>query len=304
VNPIRPWNSPSKLTLYNFISVEDWLAQQGYSKDIQVIFSDLGPAKQSMLALLALMASGNGKPFFYESESFIIEGGTTSLVEAFTDALRDTVFLNCIVHSVETENDHAIVKFKRPDRNLECCHTKAIIITIPPCCWCNIAGIPTELMNLAPAMSQNRKISLIADIDYLFEEFCLLTDHPCRMISIDSLSKRSQKKISKVNIFACPFLSKNQITQLDIINTAIRMCHLETIKIISIYEEQWNNSFWSQGTYPMFTPGLLNSNYNFLVQGIPPFFFAGDYIIPGLTGYMEGSLRSAEKAVQRIVSFL
>lgn len=307
VDPVCPWNSPSASSHFDLISVDAWLLAQGFSSDLRSVFSDLAPGSQSLLGLLALVAGGQGRAFFSESEAFAVEGGTGSLVAAFGRALGESVLVGAPVYSIFNAHGTIIIAARHEDGTLWRYRARAVVVAVPPPCWKRIAGLPQTVFDLAPGMSQNQTLSLIVDLEgasSLLEELFVLTDEPCRLVWGELHHAADGKPWGQIQTLVCPFLGPRALTHQELIAQTMMVCGLDPRRVLASYAKRWEQSPWSQGAYVVFGPGRLRSAYGCLLAGIPPFFFVGDYVLPGYAGYMEGALQSAEKVAEQVANFL
>ena len=303
----RPWNSPYDVSLLDRISVDDWLLKKGFSDSLRKIFSDVAPGSQSMLGLLSLVAGAGGSSFFFDTEAFTIGDGAGSLIGAISNSLEDVINFEMPVERIEIAKRSVVVEAKRSNGQRCQYRTRAVVVAIPPSCWPYISGLPGFLLNLAPEMSKNRKLSLIVKLakrDHLPGGCEILTDGPCRLIRQSHFPNFRRERVAKVDILVCPFLGRGNLTKRALASTAMKSCNIHNRRLRAVHEHRWDRVIWSRGAYPVFGPNRLSRNYHWIIDGQPPMFFAGDCVIPGYAGYMEGALRSSEIAVHQVTQFL
>lgn len=297
VDPLVPWCSGfSELDL---VSVDEWLVEQGYSTTMQAFFSDLAPGSQSMLALLAMVSAGGGERFFAELEMFSLNGSGSTLIGRLCE--RFTELSGCIVMSapvlrleVAGPGVNAIVAADGYARF----RARAAIVATPPATWNFVTGCRVPLNGIH--LSQNRKVIAFLEATLISDDnACCVTDLPCRVIQCANC-----EKLTRMEILTCPHLSNSQLSTSEVVALAAGVCGMRRSKVLASYEERWDEVIWSQGSYASIGPHRLTSGVLYRLQEGGPITFAGDCILPGFAGFMEGAVRSGELAASTVLAYL
>jgi monoamine oxidase len=75
--------------------------------------------------------------------------------------------------------------------------------------------------------------------------------------------------------------------------------------VLASLSHDWNADGWAKGAYCYFGPGDLNRFNPHLMQPAGRVFFAGEHTASvEYRGYMEGAIRSGQRAAQQILTCL
>jgi monoamine oxidase len=307
VDPIAPWNAPSQIALLTSVSVDSWLREQGFSRHLREVFSDLAPDSQSMLALLALVAGGHGAPFFHESEVCTVAGGASKLVSALFESVPDSLELGVSCRRIKQLNDGSVlVELLNEDGTRLDYVARTVIVAIPFSCLESIEGLPGLPIKHHPSMCRNQKMTLMAAVDppASVQPCTILTDQACRIIQSKFLDFRGCAPYIRVDIFVRPPTDSNTFLDRGALSEALILCGIAPSALTAVIQSDWVNLPWSRGSYSVLGPNVLTPNYGLALRGLPPVFFAGDYVVPGFAGYMEGAVMSGNVAAARVGEYL
>jgi monoamine oxidase len=286
------------------MSVDDWLLGECSNADVRGVFSDLPPGSQSLLALLSLIAGAGGSAFFFDQEALSIDGGAEALVRAMRQDLALPILVRARVRGLVVDRGSVTINSTGPNGESSRFGARVVVFAIPPACWLQVRGLQTHLPRRIPKMVQNRKLCLLVDVCGLKRwrsGIDMLTDGPCRLLSSTALQDGT---VAKIDVLVCPFFGPVALRQRDLSRIALNLCGVSEKRLLHTHEQRWDRSSFSKGTYPVLGPDVLGSGYEGLLEGSPPVFFAGDHVIPGFAGYMEGALRSAEHAADQVRHYL
>jgi monoamine oxidase len=306
VDPVRPWRSPPELARLDQVGVDEWLSAARASLDLRATFTDLAPDSQSMLALLALIAGAGGAGFFDATESHCFAGGAGSLAAALAAPLADRVRCGAPVVRLGRDGGCAWVETAGPEGRTTLWRARAVVITIPASCWRSLEGMEALLPARIPALAQNRKVSLRVDTAGL-DRRCgeLLTDRAWRLVWAESRDgPRGEEREQWLHLLVCPFLPGSAARPPTLARSVLTTCGIAPERLRSVHDYRWDRSRWSRGSYAVFGPGSLTAEHERILEGSPPVFFAGDGVLPGHAGYLEGALRSAELIGERVAQTL
>jgi monoamine oxidase len=307
VDPLAPWNAPREIARLTSVSVDAWLRERRCSFDLQELFTDLAPNSQSMLALLALVAGGEGYPFFYESEVHRIAEGTTNLVSALHDRLSDSLELSVECRAVSRSNNTGVLITSLEIDGTRVDHmASTLVLAIPFPCLNTIQGVPVCPISYPPSMCCNQKVTVFVSPICLadFQPTSILTDEVYRIVQSDVAESLTLPPCARVDVFVRPLSDSHSPMTDACLAEVLQLCALSPSSVIAIHQSDWSAQPFSLGSYAVLGPNTLQKDYQCFLDGSPPFFFAGDYVLPGFAGYMEGAVRSGELAARRVVAYL
>jgi len=298
VDPVRPWKS--SVFELNRCTVWEWMTDHGYSRELCELFSDLPPRGQSMLALLALVAGGGGFPFFTDTETRLIEGGASRVPITLGKLLKSNVHLEHAVHSLSNAGGEVMATVCSSS-GTEVVRARTAILATP-------APIATFLFDngvALPKMCSNCNVCVFAKHTHTARHMHphILSNTPLRIVDAE-VDAESQSDTIRFDIFvASHLLESTPLAQL-VMHYLQAWYSVSTLHEPQLITKSWASSKWAQGAYAMFGPNALSKHYERIISGTPPIFFAGDYVIPGYCGFMEGAVRSAELAANQVINWL
>ena len=129
-----------------------------------------------------------------------------------------------------------------------------------------------------------------------------MTDEECRVIGAERVHCVSHS-YDRVDVLVRP--RHHRSINLAFIHTrAMSLCGLPPSDRDVIFTHDWASDQCSRGSYAYYGIGSLNLEGPAAREADGPLFFAGDYVLPGLCGYMEGAVRSAQIAANGALAYV
>jgi monoamine oxidase len=306
VSPNEPWRAPKVIKQLGMISVENWMAENRYSSNLISLFSDLPPHGQSVLALLALISGVGARAFFHDNERLIVEGGTRRIIEGLANILGDRIECGCRVDAVEQIRGGVRLSITHADGSKLEADARSAIIALPHTALSNVKGLQWFHKLIAPSMSQNQKMTVLSRTNNVSGRrwpVCLLTDQAHRIVNSSRMETTDGRVNQRIDVLIRP-LGKNLVIPSSIVEDVLALCDLPADSETIVIRSGWSSDPFSLGSYAFFGPHSLQQTIQNVQDGSPPFFFAGDYILPGFAGYMEGAVRSGTYAAQNLLAYL
>ncbi len=304
VDPDRPWRSRSPLTpSWCHTSVDQWLQDKQISEDMREIFSDMAPGSHSILALLSLIAAGGGTRFFYESESLSVRPSIRMLVEGIGQRIRPHIQLGTVATRVEVGSDVQIECQAGPENSYW--NASAVIVAVPSACWSTIEGLRQGCLRNV-SMCKNQKLTVFlkpSEETMERNDTRIITNGWCRVIEIKH-EQVGAKRTARLDALLRPSDNRRFPSTRLLVERMLEDCELSGQEVTEAYRSDWSRSQWSRGSYAVLGPGSLTSEFEEIIEGVAPIYYAGDFVVPGFAGYMEGAVRSGENAAGNVMEFL
>jgi monoamine oxidase len=293
-----PWGKmPQAVFRLGELSVESWMLANGYSSDLVRVFTDLPENGQSVLALLTLMAGVGAKSFFFDNERLSIEGGTTRLVGTLFEEVREAVVTETIVQRIITERDNVQIGAISLDGRQMDLRARSAIVALPANAVRNVHGLDLQSRNVTASVSSNQRMTIIGvagSRPASCKNKMIVTDEICRLIAASTVYTPSGS-FDRIDVL----LRSNARRLLDISQLSSRALEVADIQFPGQYAtltHGWGSDPLSLGSYAFYGVGAITPKCDSTAGGSGPVFFAGDYVIPSLAGYMEGAVRSGMAA--------
>lgn len=314
-----PWNHPAAKHL-DAMTVEDWIVDNIRHSVLASAYRTVcrsllcGEASQiSMLFFLYYLKSGGGLEVLISSDTggaqnTLFHGGTHQLAQRMADEIGDRLLLNTAVHSIRWSNERVVVE--SGDRAFI---ASKVIIAVPPTLIADIAFTP----KLPPLKAALHKQSVMGSVIKFWVQYetpfwreqglngmIFQDDSPATPIL--DVTPPNQRKGVLVGFFD----SDAALAHADFSHEARRDVVLETLAghfgamakhPLAYLDHDWTSTRWSKGCYGAFTPpGILTGYGQWLRDPIGPLHWAGTETSAIWTGYIEGAIRSGERAAAEV----
>ncbi len=316
----RPWDHPDAKHL-DAMTVEDWIVSNirhsVLASAFRMVCKNLlcGEASQiSMLFFLYYLKSGGGLDVMISSDTggaqnTLMYGGTHQLAQRMADELGDRLWLNTAVHSIRWSNDH--VEVESADHTFV---ARKVIIAVPPELISDIAFSP-RLPPFKTALSERSIMGSAIKFWVLYETPFWRDQGLNGTICQDDWPATPIMDVTPPNqtngVLVGFFDGGAALTHADFSHEARRDVVLETLtdhfgplarQPLAYLDHDWTSARWSKGCYGAFTPpGILAGYGEWLRRPIGPLHWAGTETSPIWTGYIEGAIRSGERAAAEVL---
>ncbi|ARV60291.1 amine oxidase [Nostocales cyanobacterium HT-58-2] len=239
-----------------------------------------------------------------------VHGGISRLVDALAQHLGDRVHTSTPVRCIQHTDDTVTVNVETATGLVEVTGHSAIV-TIP---WSVLRHIPIE----APLTEIQREA--ISTLPYGGVVKTLL-QYPYQFWSkpnfgiillennYHAIWEPTSAQMGREKILSCFSGGKRSLTLSEqageLAVAAINTLYPDAPEIIASRSCDWSADEWARGAYCYFRPGDLHRFNPHLTQPAGRIFFAGEHTAPvEYRGYMEGAIRSGQRAAQQILSLL
>jgi monoamine oxidase len=242
--------------------------------------------------------------------SMRICGGSSRLAEALAKYLGERVHLSHPVRRIQQQSETITVSVETTS-GLEEVIADSVVVAIP---WSVLRHIPLEV----PLTDEQR--SAIAGLPYGSGVKTLL-EYPRRfwsrsnfgIVLVDgnyqaiwepTFAQMGTEKILSCFSGGAPSLMLSDQAS-DLAKLAVRTIYPEAPEAIASRSHNWSVDQWAQGSYCYFKPGDLHRYNPHLMLPAGQIFFAGEHTAPVESrGYMEGAIRSGQRAAQQILAMV
>ncbi|KYC40782.1 amine oxidase [Scytonema hofmannii PCC 7110] len=237
-----------------------------------------------------------------------LRGGSSRLVDALAKVLGERVHTRTPVRRIQqTENNLVSVSIETANGLVEA-KASTVIVAIP---WSVLRHIPI----VAPFTDSQQDAIFHLPYGSLVKT---LLQYPYRFWSKPNFGitlldaeyqvvwEPSFAQMGTERILSCfsggsrsVELSENAV---DRAIATVRTVYPEAPEIVTSRSYDWSADEWSKGAYCYFRPGDLDRFNPHLMQRAGHIFFAGEHTAPvEYRGYMEGAIRSGQRAAQQVL---
>lgn len=316
----RPWDHPQAAML-DATTVEQWLTAHVGHKLLRAAFRMVcnsvfcaETSQVSLLFFLYYLKSGEGLDVLISSDSggaqnLMFEGGAHQISTLMADELGGRLHLETPVRSITWRDGHAHVQSDH-----QAWSAQHVIIAIPPTLLSHIhfaPALPHPKAALHDRLIMGSSIKFWVMYETPFwrtkglNGTILRDDTPATPIM--DVSPPGQSQGILVGFFdgdhalhyADLTMDERQAIALDTI-----AAHLgpQALDPVAYLDHDWSGEVWSGGCYGAFAPPGVLSHYGaFLRPVIGPLHWAGTETSDVWTGYIEGAIRSGERAAAEIL---
>lgn len=269
-------------------------------------------ARSQACSLFATDPELIGVGFFAQSSGSVnmrVRGGSSRLVDALLSHLGERVHTGTPVRRIQQIDNTVAVSVETVNGLVEVM-ADSVLVAIP---WSVLRHIPL----LAPLTDAQREA--ISDLPYGGALKTLL-QYPHRFWSRSNFGivvvegeyhaiweptftqAGTQKILSCFSGGTSSLLLQKQAR--DKAQQAVCTIYPQAPEVLASLSHDWNADGWAKGAYCYFGPGDLNRFNPHLMQPAGRVFFAGEHTASvEYRGYMEGAIRSGQRAAQQILTF-
>lgn len=239
-----------------------------------------------------------------------VRGGVSRLVDALAKHLGERVHTSTPMRRIQQIDDSVTVSVETANGLVEVI-AQSVIVTLP---WSVLHHIPIE----APLIDAQREaisslpyggvVKTLLQYPHRFwskPNFgIVLLDSEYQAIWEPTFAQMGTEKI--LSCFSGGTRSLKLCEQATELATAtVRIVHPNAPEIIASRSYDWSADEWARGAYCYFRPGELHRFDPHLTQPAGRVFFAGEHTAPvEYRGYMEGAIRSGQRAAQQILNLV
>lgn len=318
-----PWNHPDAQAL-DTLTVEQWLIQNVKSRRLKQLYRLLcyslfcaESSQISMLFFLHYIKSGDGFDVIVSADSggaqnYLFHGGVHQIAGKMAEELADTLTLNAPVHKIDWSETGA--RIHTGDATYA---ARQAIVCVPPPLLPKIAFEPALPQ---PKMALHAKLAMGSAIKYWvvyerpfwrergFNGSVLRDDAPCSPCY--DVSPPEQDKGVIAGFFdgdhALHHGDHGPDARRDIV-LAMLAEHFgeQALDPIDYVDADWTAETWSGGCYGAYAaPGIYARYGEWLRRPIGTLSWAGTETSPRWTGYIDGAIRSGERAAEEVAARL
>ena len=317
----RPWAHPAARQL-DATTVENWIQRNVRHPVLASAYRTVcrnllcGEASQvSMLFFVHYLKSGGGLEVLTSSDTggaqnIMFHGGVHQLALRMAEAIGDRLRLETPVHAVRWNEERAVVESASGTFV-----ARKLIIAIPPTLISRIAFSPSlppfkAALHERAVMGSAIKFWMLYETpfwrDQGFNGMILQDDAPATPIM--DVTPPGQKNGMLVGFFdgnvalehACLSREARRDIVLEILADHFGSAARHPLAYL---DHDWTGALWSKGCYGAFMPpGLLSEYGEWLHRSIGPLHWAGTETSSTWTGYIEGAIRSGERAAAEVAA--
>tara|TARA_Y100000385_G_C13108386_1_gene649998 strand:+ start:5171 stop:6532 length:1362 start_codon:yes stop_codon:yes gene_type:complete len=318
----KPWNHPNAEYL-DGESLESWVrkhvrfkAAKDYFRLVSEAVFSTEAKDMSMLHFLFYLKSGGGIESLLNTDEGAqedrIKGGTQQISIKLAERLGKDVVLNCPVHRIE-QSENSIKIYS----GIQVWEGKKGIVALPPTLAGRISynpplpGVRDQLTQRIPAGSVI-KIQVVYESPFwrkldLNGQVASFTG-PVKVVLDNSLHNDSRGVLvmfmeANKGRQASEWTAKER--EAKTIDSLVNFFGEEAKGYVEYIEKDWMNEEFTRGCYGgHFTPGVWTAFGKHLRKPIDHIHWAGSETSSVWNGYMEGAVRSGERAADEIIRLL
>lgn len=320
IDTTNPWRHPDAAWL-DSITVEQWISTRVYHPRLRSAFRTVCTAvfcaeasQISLLFFLFYLKSGESLDVLISSDqggaqNLMFHGGAHQIGHAMAAEIGDRLHLNRTVQSVTWSDDRVRIESDGVSWT-----ARKAIIAIPPTLLRGLRFTP-DLPKLKLAM--HNRLFMGSAI-----KFWLLYHRPFwRESGLNGMIVRDDVPTTPIMDVTPPgqdkgvlvgfFDGNSALSHADLPVAARRRIVLDNLaehlgpqarRPLSYVDHDWTGEDWSGGCYGAFAPpGVLASLGSWLREPIGPLHWAGTETATRWTGYMEGAIRSGQRAAEEVM---
>lgn len=271
--------------------------------------------RQQSYGLYAADPENIGVGFFAYSgtssdRNFRIRGGSSQLASAFARFLGDRIHINTPVVRIQQQEQTVVVSLQTPQGQVEVL-SDWIVVAIP---WSVLRHLSLEI----PLTQVQREaiahlpygVSIKTLLHYsnrFWQASCfglVVGDTPYQTVWESTLTQKGEAGILACTSSGTP--SRNVVGHcVELAQQTISELYPNAPKAIATATHDWSSDPWAQGAYCYFAPGDLKTWRSELSYSAGRVIFAGEHTAPvEYCGYMEGAIRSGQRAAEQISAFV
>lgn len=317
----QPWNHPQAAQL-DATTVEQWLvANVGYDllrAAFRTVCSTVFCAETSQVSLLFFLhylKSGEGLDTLISSDTggaqnLLFHGGVHQISTRMAAQIGDRLHLNSPVESIAWEEGHAEVRTQAGTWTAHNVIVAVPVTLLPRIAFTPALPHPKRALHDRLIMGSSIKFWVLYETPFWraqgFNGSILRDDTPTTPIM--DVSPTGQSKgvlagfIDGDQALRCADLSVAE-RRAVVLKTVSEHFGPAALTPLAYLDHDWSSEEWSGGCYGAFAPpGVLSHYGQHLRAPIGPFHWAGTETSPVWTGYIEGAIRSGQRAAQEVFS--
>ncbi|MEO0607008.1 MAG: FAD-dependent oxidoreductase [Pseudomonadota bacterium] len=323
INCETPWAHPKAKEL-DAQTVEQWLADNVRSERLKRLYRLLcfslfcaEAAQISMLFFLHYIKSGGGMDVMVSADkggaqNFLFHGGVNQIARKMAEELGDRLRLEDAVSRIEWTENSVIVHASQGRYE-----AKRVIVCVPPTLVPKLDFAPPlpqpkAALHAKLAMGSAIKYWVVYDRPFWrkqgFNGSIVRDDVPCSPCF--DVSPPEQEKGVIAGFFDGDHALNHGDMNLDdrrdlVVNMLAEHFGSEALSPIEYADEDWTAEVWSGGCYGAYAaPGIYARYGEWLRRPIGPLLWAGTETSPEWTGYIDGAIRSGERAAREVIGAL
>jgi monoamine oxidase len=305
---------------YDKMSLQDWMNKQIQNDTARKMFAIAAEAifavdckKLSFLHALNYIKSSGDFEYLMNikkgAQQHRLKGGAQSICNKIAALLGDKLLLNHPVESIQQNAQTVIVK-----GNDFLYEAKKIIIAVPPQVAANInynPALPQQKLLLMQHCKMGRVVKCYAIYDQPFwrnKRLNGLCASPDKMVSVtfDNSAANAQQGTLMGFVLGDKAIELMKLNEAErkaiVLQNFVDYLGEEAAKPIQYIDYSFANEPYTLGCYAgMFEPGSLNNFHASLSSITGHIHWAGTETSKEFTGYMEGAVRSGERAAGEIL---
>lgn len=315
------WRHP-KAEALDAMTVEQWLLKEVRTERIRILFRLMcfslfcaESSQMSMLFLLHYVKSGDGFDVILSAlgdgaQRYLFEGGVHQIAKKVGEELGSKLHLEEPVQAVQWNDDGAAVRTVAGEYK-----TRHVVLAVPATLLGKIAftpPLPQKKATFHKRMSMGSAIKYWIAYERPFwrdaglNGMIFVDDHPCAPCF--DVTPPGQEK----GVIAGFFDGNNALNYSDRSMSERRELLIEMLAEhfgdqartpIDYVDNDWTAEEWSGGCYGAYAPpGLYASYGHVLREPIGSLHWAGTETSPRWTGYIDGAIRSGERAAIEVLA--
>ncbi|MEH2178215.1 flavin monoamine oxidase family protein [Nostoc sp.] len=242
--------------------------------------------------------------------NFRIRGGSTQLATVFAHFLGDRIHLNTPVQRIQQQEQTVAVSLKTLQGQVEV-FADWIVVTIP---WSVLRHLSIEVPLTEAQREAIAHLSYGVSIKTLLQYSnrfwqqsswgLVVGETPYQTVWESTVTQAGEAGILACTSSGTP--SRNVAGQsVELAQQTVSTLKPNASKALATATHDWSADPWSQGSYCYFAPRDLKSWRSNLPYSAGGVIFAGEHTAPvEYCGYMEGAIRSGQRAAKQILAFV
>jgi len=319
-----PWKA-EKAALLDTMTVQTWIDQNIKSDGAKFLLRQFClsyfasvPADISLLHMLFYLNAAGGPAELQTCMNYRLNGGTMQLTEHLAKGLGDAVKLNTPVREIDQSGKNVIVK---TDKGIFV--AKKVIVAISAAITSRIQFFPAlpasrvQFQQRAP-LGSSIKCHLVYKTPFWEPEYNGVVMSDKHLLSVVANNNPPQKASAEEGVtrsipgvLGCFIETAKVRDNIDVPEEELKKMVKKAIEEIfkpsipdmpeplAVYVTNWCNEEWSGGCYSSpLPPGVWTGYKNAIREPVKNIFWAGTETSPRWNSYMEGAIRSGERAAE------
>ncbi len=324
VDPAKPWAAADAERL-DSITLGDWLRSRRHGDKARTMLAvacktiwGAEPDQLSLLYVLSYINSAGGLDPLFDAEGGAQDrwftGGALTIAERAAAELGERVTLGTVVESVSADDSGVTVAARGPDGRVEL-RAERVVVALPPALRSSISFDP-QLPQRSRDLAQRWGMGALTKVFAIYDEPFWRADG----LSGETLSDRALASttfdLSPPNASHGVLVGfvggRDALDYLRLGEDQRRSAVLKglegrfgpkVLEPVAWTDRQWSEEPWSQGGPVAFAgPGVLTAGGGSLLDPIGRIHWAGTETSSQWAGYIDGAIRSGERAAAEILA--